>query len=52
MDIKHIAHLARLELTEEEAAEYETQLEDILKYVEHLDAADVSEIEPTAHATP
>jgi aspartyl-tRNA(Asn)/glutamyl-tRNA(Gln) amidotransferase subunit C len=50
MDILQVAALARLELTDEEAARYQTQVEQILRYVEQLDRIDVSGIEPTAHA--
>ncbi len=50
MDIRQIATLARLELSDEEAARYQTQVEQILHYVEQLDRVDVSGIEPTAHA--
>ncbi|MEM7698262.1 MAG: Asp-tRNA(Asn)/Glu-tRNA(Gln) amidotransferase subunit GatC [Verrucomicrobiota bacterium] len=52
MDIKKVAHLARLALTEEESARYQTQIEKILGYVEQLQQIDVDGIEPTAHAAP
>jgi len=52
MDIKKIANLARLELTDDEAARYEPQLEQILKHVEQLKKVDIEGIEPTAHAAP
>jgi aspartyl-tRNA(Asn)/glutamyl-tRNA(Gln) amidotransferase subunit C len=52
MDVRYIAHLARLELTDEEAALFQAQLGQILAYVDQLKQLDVSGIEPTAHAVP
>lgn len=52
MDIEKVAHLARLELTAEEIEEYGGQLDQILKYIEQLNAIDIEGIEPTAHAAP
>jgi len=52
MDIRKVAHLARIELTDTEAEEYQGQMDHILKYVEQLNAIDVEGIEPTAHAAP
>lgn len=52
LDIRAVARLARLELTEEEAARYGAQLTDLLRYVEQLREVDVTGIEPTAHALP
>jgi aspartyl-tRNA(Asn)/glutamyl-tRNA(Gln) amidotransferase subunit C len=48
--VRKIAELARLELTEEEVQKYATQLSNILAYIEKLNELDVSSIEPTAHA--
>ncbi|CAN5388714.1 Asp-tRNA(Asn)/Glu-tRNA(Gln) amidotransferase subunit GatC [soil metagenome] len=52
LDLIHVAHLARLDLTADELRRYRSQLADILAYVEKLNALDVSGIEPTAHAAP
>ena len=52
MDISYVAHLARIELSDAEKAKFAAQLKDILKYVEKLGELDVSNVEPTAHATP
>ena len=52
MDIEKVAHLARLELTEEEIKEYGGQLDQILAHIEQLNAIDIEGIEPTAHAAP
>jgi aspartyl-tRNA(Asn)/glutamyl-tRNA(Gln) amidotransferase subunit C len=51
IDVRYVANLARLELTEEEVATFQPQLEAILGYVEALSKLDVTGIEPTAHAT-
>lgn len=50
MNVRQVAHLARIRLTDEEAGVYQEQLDGILKYVEQLNAIDVEGIEPTAHA--
>lgn len=52
MDVRKTAHLARLELTDEEAERYGEQVEQILHYIDQLNRIDVSDIEATAHAAP
>ena len=52
IDISYVAYLARLGLTEAEAAQFSAQLKDILKAVEKLNELDVTNVEPTAHAVP
>jgi aspartyl-tRNA(Asn)/glutamyl-tRNA(Gln) amidotransferase subunit C len=52
LDIKHVAHLARIQLTAEEEAKLGAQLSQILGYIEKLKQLDVSQVEPTAHAVP
>jgi aspartyl-tRNA(Asn)/glutamyl-tRNA(Gln) amidotransferase subunit C len=52
LDIQHTAKLARLELTDEEAVKFQSQIEGILDYMKALDAHDLSGAEPTAHAMP
>lgn len=52
IDVRYVAHLARLYLSDEEAALFQGQLEHILAYVKQLDALNVEGVEPTAHATP
>lgn len=44
-----IAHLARLELTDEQAAIYATQLSRVLAYVEQLRALDLEGVKPMLH---
>ncbi len=50
MNIRQVASLARLELTDEEAERYQGQIDQILRHVEQLSRIDVDGIEPTAHA--
>lgn len=52
IDIAYVAYLARMQLTENEMAKFSAQLKDILTYVAKLNELDVSNVEPTAHATP
>jgi len=48
-DVKYIAHLARLGLTEQEMSHFQGQLERILGYVDKLKTLDVSRVEPMTH---
>ena len=52
IDIKYVAHLARLELTPEEQQRFGDQLGHILEHIEKLKQLDVTTVEPTAHAMP
>ena len=52
MDIKYVAHLARLSLTPDEEQKMGAQLESVLGYIQKLKEVDVSAVEPTAHAFP
>lgn len=52
IDVKYVAHLARLELTPEEERKFGEQLGYVLGYVEKLKGLDLSGVDPTAHATP
>jgi aspartyl-tRNA(Asn)/glutamyl-tRNA(Gln) amidotransferase subunit C len=52
IDVKYVAHLARLALTPEEEQKIGGQLGNILGYIEKLKEVDVSGVEPTAHAFP
>jgi len=51
-DVRHVARLARLELSEAEEQAYAQQLGAILGYTQNLDALDVKGVEPTAHVLP
>jgi len=48
--VKHIAKLARLGLTEAEVEKFQKELSLILKYVEKLKEVDIKGVEPTFHA--
>jgi aspartyl-tRNA(Asn)/glutamyl-tRNA(Gln) amidotransferase subunit C len=48
-DIDHIAHLASLELDEQEKADYVEKLSQIIELVEQLGSVDTSDVEPMAH---
>ena len=50
-EIKHIADLARLELTEKELAKYGSQISAILGYIDQLQEVDTVGVEPTAQVT-
>ena len=52
LDVRDVARLARIELTDEEATTFQSQLGRVLEYVEQLKTLDVSNVEPTAHANP
>ena len=52
LDVAYVARLARINLTEAEAKVFQKQLDDVLHYVEILRQADVSDVEPAAHALP
>ena len=46
MDVRHVAKLAHLEITDEEVALYTPQMMDIVKYVEQLNELDTETVEP------
>ena len=48
-EILHIAELSRLSFTDEELDELGEQLGNVLQRFRQLDAADVSDVPPTAH---
>lgn len=52
LNVRDVARLARIDLTEEEAVTFQAQLGSVLEYVEQLGSLDVSQVEPTAHANP
>ena len=51
-EVRHIARLARLQLTTEEEHLYTEQLSDILDYASRLGEIDTSDIPPTATVLP
>ena len=52
MNVRYVAHLARLALSLEEEQKFGSQLSSVLQYIEKLKEVDVSGVEPTAHAFP
>jgi len=52
IDVTYVAHLARISLSPEEEQKLSAQLGKILGHIEKLKEADVSGVEPTAHAFP
>lgn len=52
IDVRYVANLARLQLSDEEVNIFQPQLEAILKHVEALSLVDVSGIDPTDHPAP
>ncbi|TAM61590.1 Asp-tRNA(Asn)/Glu-tRNA(Gln) amidotransferase subunit GatC [bacterium] len=52
MDVRYVARLARLDLSEEEAVLYQRQLDRLLEHVESLQRLDVSQVAPTAQVVP
>ena|ERR1700677_3445194 len=51
-DVRYTAQLARLNLSEEEIAMFQSQLSQVLAYVDKLSEVDVSGVDPTAHTNP
>jgi len=49
-EVEHVAHLARLEFTEEEKVKFTFQLNDILMYMDKLNQVNTSGTEPMSHA--
>jgi aspartyl-tRNA(Asn)/glutamyl-tRNA(Gln) amidotransferase subunit C len=52
IDVKYVAHLARISLSPAEEQKLAAQIGGILGYIEKLKQLDVSGVEPTAHAVP
>ncbi len=52
IDVRYVADLARIHLTEAESAKFQQELDAILAYADKLAELDVDHIDPTAHAFP
>jgi aspartyl-tRNA(Asn)/glutamyl-tRNA(Gln) amidotransferase subunit C len=50
--VRHVAKLGRLKLTDADVARYSTQLTAILGYVAQLKSVDVTGVEPMSHPLP
>ena len=51
-DVAHVAHLARLDITDEEIDLYTGQLAAVLEHAADIAAIDLSGVPPTAHPLP
>lgn len=51
-DVRHVARLARIHLTDEELRSVTLNLERILEYVAQLKTLDTSGVDPTSHPLP
>jgi len=51
-EVRHVAELAKLSLTEEEIAQYTEQLSAILDYAARLQEVDTSGVPPTPYVLP
>lgn len=49
IDVKKVAHLAKIELSDAESAKLERQFQDILGYIQKLEAVDTKGAEPAYH---
>lgn len=52
LDVVYVAELARLKLTAEETALFQTQLAQVLAHAEHLQELDLAGVEPAANTVP
>jgi aspartyl-tRNA(Asn)/glutamyl-tRNA(Gln) amidotransferase subunit C len=48
-DVRYVARLSRLEMTDEEAGKYTQQLSSILSYIEQLNELETKDVEPLTH---
>ncbi|MFM8458291.1 MAG: Asp-tRNA(Asn)/Glu-tRNA(Gln) amidotransferase subunit GatC [Chthoniobacterales bacterium] len=51
LDVRYVADLVRLKLSDDEIAELQPQLDHVLEYIAQLNEVNVDGIEPTAHAS-
>ena len=50
--VKYVAHLARIELEQEELEKLSRQLHDIIGFIDKLSALDVEQVKPASHILP
>ena len=48
-EVRHVAKLARLRLSDEQLDEYRSQLSSVLDHISMLEQLDVTDVEPMAH---
>ncbi|MFC4355757.1 Asp-tRNA(Asn)/Glu-tRNA(Gln) amidotransferase subunit GatC [Chryseomicrobium palamuruense] len=51
-EVRHVAHLARLAITEEEVEHFTEQLAKIVQFADKLNELDTTDVEPTTHVLP
>ncbi len=51
-EVRKVAKLARLSLTDSEASQFSSELSSILEYIEKLNELDTDSVEPLAHCLP
>jgi aspartyl-tRNA(Asn)/glutamyl-tRNA(Gln) amidotransferase subunit C len=51
-EVLHIAHLARIALSEDDVTKFQTQLSGILDHFEALKQLDTEDVPPTSHPLP
>src|SRR5690606_39818686 len=51
-EVKHVANLARLAVTEDEAKMFQQQLDAIISFAEQLNELDTEGVKPTSHVLP
>ncbi len=50
--VRHVASLARLDITDEEVEQFTEQLGAILSHAQDVEALDIADVPPTTHALP
>lgn len=50
--VQHVARLARLKLSAQEAVQFTEQINEILQFVEKLNELDTEQVEATSHVLP
>jgi len=50
-DVKHVAKLANLPLTDEEIKKFQEQLSSVVSYIDELQEVDTKDVEPTSQTT-
>ncbi|MBM7707652.1 Asp-tRNA(Asn)/Glu-tRNA(Gln) amidotransferase subunit GatC [Chryseomicrobium aureum] len=51
-EVRHVAHLARLAITDEEVEHFTEQLAKIVQFADKLNELDTTNVEPTTHVLP
>lgn len=51
-EVRHVARLAHLALSDAEISQFQGELSRILEYIEQLQALDTASVEPTSHVLP